>query len=248
MRLFGLIGFPLGHSRSAEYFNARFLRDGIRDAQYRLFPLESINQLPGLIESHPTLAGLNVTIPFKEQILPYLSTIDPVALAIGAVNVIVISREGGIPRLSGYNTDAPAFLDTLQELPEFTNALVLGTGGAAKSVGWALQKKGIPFKYVSRKPEGKVSLGYDNLSQTPGIFDGPTLVVNATPVGMFPDTESCPQFPYHLLSKRDLLCDLVYNPVRTRFLEKGAAFGAATMNGEEMFLRQAALGYSLFLR
>jgi shikimate dehydrogenase len=247
VRLFGLIGFPLGHSRSADYFNSRFSRDGIRDAHYLLFPIPALQELHILLRNHPGLSGLNVTIPFKEKIIPMLADIDPAAREIGSVNVVLIAREGKEARLKGFNTDAEGFLSTMPGAADHRQALILGTGGAAKSVAWALSKAGVRVLFVSRTPHGPAEIGYGVLRESPEIIRAHTLIINATPAGMFPHTDTCPRIPFEHIGKEHFLYDLVYNPSPTLFLLKGAANGARTQTGEEMFLKQADLSYSLFI-
>lgn len=248
MRLFGLIGYPLGHSWSADYYNARFLQEGITDANYRLFPIHTLEELPILFERHTDLAGLNVTIPFKEMIFPMLGETDPTAQEIGSVNVVLISRESGSIHLKGFNTDAAGFISTLPEKSVHKQALILGTGGAAKAVAWALGNSGIRTTFVSRSPHGKPAIGYPALWDSPEVIRDHTLIINATPAGMFPHTETFPDIPYHHLGQGHLLYDLVYNPGLTMFLRKGAQSGAMIKTGEEMFLKQADLSYSLFIQ
>jgi shikimate dehydrogenase len=248
MRLFGLIGYPLGHSRSADYFNARFSREGITDAQYRLFPIPALQELDTLLRTHTDLAGLNVTIPFKEAIIPILADIDETARDIGSVNVVLVSREDKSIRLKGFNTDAGGFLSAFPEPAHHRQALVLGTGGAAKAVAWALEKSGIRVVFVSRNPHSVAEIGYQALWESPGMIREHTLIINATPAGMFPHSDTFPPIPYHYLGKNHLLYDLVYNPSLTLFLRKGAETGARIRTGEEMFLKQADLSFSLFIR
>jgi shikimate dehydrogenase len=247
LRLFGLIGFPLGHSRSAEYFNSRFARDRITDARYELFPMRGLQELPTLLSDHPELTGLNVTIPFKEKIIPLLTGIDPAAREIGSVNVVLIKRKGTETGLTGFNTDAEGFLSSLPDIASHRQALVLGTGGAARSVAWALAKAGVRMLFVSRTPNGPNQIGYHALEEFPEIIREHTLIVNTTPVGMYPHTNICPRIPFVNIGKEHFLYDLVYNPSQTLFLKKGAGNGARTQSGEEMFLKQAELSYSLFL-
>ena len=246
MRRYGLIGFPLGHSLSAEYFNARFAREGFADARYDLFPMERVEDLPALLLRIPELEGLNVTIPHKERVIPYLNRVDPVAAEIGSVNAIRITHPGGSMHLEGFNTDGPAFLKTLSDTPVLPGALVLGTGGAAKAVAWALAKRGTRILFVSRTPSGTQSISYEDLAKDPGLLRSHPVIVNTTPLGMTPHPETLPDIPYALLSPANLLYDLVYNPAVTLFLRKGAAAGAGTIQGETMFRLQAALSYSLF--
>ncbi len=263
MRIFGLIGFPLEHSFSERWFGDMFRRENIADAVYRNFPLPDIALLPGLLADNPDIAGLNVTSPYKETVLPYLDELSPEAGKIGAVNCIV-RREG---KLYGHNTDHYGFRVSLQNFLDWADvpapdpgatadtetigapnkesglrALILGSGGAAKAVKYALGEMSIPCRTVSRTGRGD-SLRYEEL--TPGIITNSRLVINATPLGMYPDTTSAPPFPYELLSPHHYLYDLVYNPPSTAFLEKGRQAGAAVKNGYEMLVLQAENGYRL---
>ncbi|QEC51521.1 shikimate dehydrogenase [Anseongella ginsenosidimutans] len=242
-QLLGLIGYPLSHSFSKEYFRRKFEQEGISGYTYELFPLEKITSLPALLEQHPQLAGLNVTIPHKVAVLPYLQHLDETAAAIGAVNTIKISN--GI--LSGYNTDAWGFSASLRPLlqPWHKKALILGTGGASKAVLHVLRSLGIDPLFVSRQP-GNGQITY---SQLDGAFirDYP-LIINTTPLGTFPDTESCPEILYNELSERNLLYDLVYNPAETLFLKKGKERGAAAINGMEMLRLQAEKAWEIWTK
>ncbi len=233
MRKFGLIGYPLTHSFSQRFFTEKFLREEIRDCSYTAWSLPEIAELPPLL-ADPELCGFNVTIPYKEQVLPYLDIQSEVVRAIGACNCVRVV--GG--RLLGYNTDVFGFEQSLVKKlqPHHTQALVLGTGGAAKAVGWVLEKLGIGYRYVSRKG-GAQNLSYEDV-------DGPlllshTLLINTSPVGMYPKVEECPPLPYEAIGPRHYLYDLVYNPERTLFLQKGAERGATVENGYEMLILQA---------
>ncbi len=244
LRLFGLIGYPLSHSFSKRYFSQKFANEGIVDAYYELFPLKSATLLPDLLQSYPNLKGLNVTIPYKQQVLPYLNDLDPEASAVGAVNTIKI--ENG--RLTGYNTDVYGFERSLREFIEQQRAapkaaLVLGTGGAARAVCFVLQKLGITYKIVSRQPE-QGDYTYATLPES--TVEKTPLIINTTPLGMVPDIETFPDIPYHCLSKSHLLYDLVYNPATTAFLEKGKREGAATINGLPMLYWQAERAWAIW--
>jgi shikimate dehydrogenase len=245
-RLFGLIGYPLSHSFSKRYFTAKFEREGIAGCAYELFPLETIAALPGLLERHPALRGLNVTIPYKELVIPYLDELDAGAAAIGAVNTI--KRVGG--RLLGYNTDVHGFEQSLRGflrqagvMPGQLQALVLGTGGSSKAVAFALRQLGIGFRFVSRSP-GAEELSYQDLE--PGLIRQHRLIINTTPLGMSPHLESSPPLPYAALGPGHLLFDLVYNPPLTTFLAQGQARGAAVKNGLEMLEMQAERAWEIW--
>lgn len=243
-QLFGLIGYPLSHSFSKKYFTQKFEKEGIKDAFYELFPLKTIEDLPALIESYPNLRGLNVTIPYKEQVLPYLDALDEGAKAIGAVNAILIKNS----KLTGYNTDAYGFEISLKQFLAENNArpeqaLILGTGGAAKAVMFVLDQLGIAWSSVSRDAQ-KGNLTYEKLKEI--SLDPYLLIINTSPVGMAPSIEIYPDIPYHCLSNRHLLFDLVYNPLETVFLQKGKQMGAATMNGLAMLYGQAERAWDIW--
>lgn len=242
--MYGLIGKKLGHSFSADFFNAKFKKEGIEN-EYRLFPIASIDEFPKLLEENPDIQGLNVTIPYKQQILPYLTSLSPEAKEIGAVNVIkfVRNREGLV--LIGYNSDSIGFTDSLVPLltSEMGNALVLGTGGASKAVVYALQKLGIKVALVSRTP-GAGILGYNDLSEE--IVKNNQIIVNTTPLGMYPDIENIPPFPYRFLDSRHLCYDLIYNPADTSFMKEAAKHGAKVKNGLEMLHLQAIAAWNIW--
>jgi shikimate dehydrogenase len=234
MKYFGLIGYPLSHSFSKKYFTEKFEREGVQDCHYESFSLASITELPALLKRNPLLAGLNVTIPYKEQVLDYLDVKTGVVAATGACNCIKIT--GG--KLTGYNTDVAGFKTALQKhlAPSHTRALILGTGGAAKAVEYVLSELGIAHKYVSRKPTVN-HLSYEQV--TDKILDEFTLIINATPLGMYPNITEAPAIPYHYLGGKHYLFDLIYNPEKTLFLKKGEEQGAAVQNGMDMLVVQA---------
>lgn len=248
METYGLIGFPLKHSFSARFFSEKFARENI-DAEYLNFEIEDITELRRVILFNPSLRGLNVTIPYKEQVIPFLHTLSPEAEEIGAVNVIRVARQPGEMynyHLTGYNTDYIGFRESLRPLLRneiHTDALILGTGGASKAVAQALKDLQITYRFVSRTPaEGRHS--YDEL--TSEIINTHKLIVNASPVGTFPQIEQCPAIPYEALSPNHLLYDLVYNPTETLFLRKGKAMGATTHNGKEMLELQAEAAWKIW--
>lgn len=234
MRLYGLIGFPLSQSFSKKFFTEKFDKEKIADCRYELFEIPSIAELHGVLANNPELKGFNVTIPYKQEVLAFLQDIDPEAAAIGACNCIKITKDG----LKGYNTDATAFESTLlQQLqPHHTQALILGTGGAAKAVKYVLNKLGIVHKYVSRLPK-EGALTYEAL--TPDVMSAFTLIINSTPLGSFPKTEGKPVIPYECITPRHYLYDLVYNPPLTAFLNEGRQRGALIKNGYDMLVGQA---------
>ena len=242
--LYGLIGFPLGHSFSAKYFAEKFASQNI-DAEYRNFAIESIKNLPEILKNNSNLKGLNVTIPYKQQVMPFLDDIDEAAKRIGAVNVICVSRKGNQTKLTGHNADVIDFTESLRPLlkPQHTKALVLGTGGASKAVIDGLQQLGILTQYVSRtRREGIIA--YDDV--TPEMLEEYKLVVNCTPLGMFPKVDDAPDIPYNSLGPEHLLYDLVYNPKETLFLQKGREQGATTKNGLEMLHLQAEASWNFW--
>ena len=242
---FGLIGHPLGHSFSAQFFADKFKREQLA-ASYQNFDIEQVGQLQEILAAHPLLRGLNVTIPHKQAVIPLLDEMSQEAKEIGAVNVIRITRTAsGTPYLKGYNSDIIGFTRSLSPLlrPIHQKALVLGTGGASKAVVHGLKKLGITPQYVSRSPREGV-LTYDDLNEE--VMREHLVVVNCTPVGMYPHTQECPQIPYSLLTQDHILFDLVYNPLETLFLQKGAAQGATTKNGLEMLHLQALASWEFW--
>lgn len=246
MKLYGLIGFPLGHSFSAHFFNEKFSKEGI-DAHYRNFELPDIGEFTELLAEYPGLQGINVTIPYKQQIIPYLTSLSPSARAIGAVNTVRIAHDsqGSVTSLEGHNTDAPAFARTIAPLLplEPVSALILGTGGASKAVGHALTQLGVPHTFVSRTPaDGQ--LAYAQLTEE--VITAHRVIVNTTPLGMSPHPGACPPLPYEAISRHHICYDLIYNPSETLFLAKCAARGAAVSNGLDMLRLQALLAYSIW--
>lgn len=240
MRLFGLVGYPLSHSFSPGYFTKKF-REAKIDAEYRLFPLEDIQHFPALIEGYPQLSGLNVTIPYKEMVIPYLDTLDNTAMAIGAVNCIRTNNG----RLEGFNTDAAGFFQSISPLLQghHTRALILGTGGAAKAIEYILCSHGIECLLVSRFPGNKNVIYNDIDRQT---IENHSLIINATPLGMFPDTQHKPPIPYEFITGRHLLYDVVYNPAETIFLKLGKERGAVVKNGYDMLVNQAEASWNIW--
>ncbi len=243
-KIYGLIGYPLTHSWSQDYFEKKFQENKLNDCSYQLFPLSTIEQLPSLITSTPGLCGLNVTIPFKEAVIPSLHSIDNTAREIGAVNTIVIEHQNGRKILKGFNTDAEGF-NLSADFSNHSHALVLGTGGASKAICYSLKKQGIKTLRVSRSPMQPGTIGYGDLN--PEIMSRHTLIVNATPLGMAPDESSCPSIPYHLVTPNHFLYDLVYNPLQTLFLKNGSEQGAMIQSGVQMLYNQADLAFSLFI-
>lgn len=239
MRTFGLIGYPLSHSFSQKYFTEKFRRENIPDCEFKNFSLVDIARLPDLLKENPGLCGLSITIPHKQSVLKLMNAIDPAAREIGAVNCISISS--GL--LKGYNTDVVGFEGSLKPLlgPDHRKTLVLGTGGAAKAVAFVLRKLGIEFKSVSRS---KGDLTYSDI--TPAIIKEHSLIINTTPLGMFPNLYECPDIPYGSLSPVHLLYDLTYNPEESLFLKKGKEKGAQIKNGLEMLHLQAEKAWEIW--
>ncbi len=240
---YGLIGYPLGHSYSKKYFEEKFAREKIKDSAYRLLELPDIKQFPDLLKRLPNLRGLNVTIPHKQTIIPFLSELDPAAAKIGAVNTIKVNPDG---KLTGYNTDWLGFRNSLLNfIPDFSSltALILGTGGSSKAVAFTLDELKIPYRFVSREPKPG-QLSYFDLSCP--IIQASQLIINTTPAGMYPNIEKCPDLPYDALTPDHYLFDLVYNPEETLFLKKGKEAGGKTRNGLEMLELQAEEAWGIW--
>lgn len=237
MDKFGLIGYPLGHSFSINYFNQKFEDEGI-DAIYENFEISTIDLLPEVINSNPELKGLNVTIPYKQQVIPYLDTVSPEARAIGAINVIKVVHHGGNTILKGYNSDVIGFTRSIEPMLEkyHKKALILGTGGASKAVDFGLRSLGLETVFVSRSEKNNTIQYKDITAETVREYN---VIVNCTPIGMYPNTEECPDMPYEALDSKNILYDLIYNPDKTLFMKKGAERGANVKNGLEMLLLQA---------
>ena len=246
--IFGLIGYPLGHSFSQNFFNQKFESEGI-NAKYMNFEIPKIEDFQIVLSSNPRLSGLNVTIPYKQQVIPYLSSLDPTAAEIGAVNVIKISRndKGEITALKGYNSDVIGFVDSILPLltPTHKKALILGTGGASKAVAYGLKSLGIEPCFVSRtKAEGRYT--YDELHMHPEILADHTVIVNTTPLGMYPHVDECPDIPYDYITPSHICYDLLYNPDITLFMKKCSEHGGITKNGLEMLLMQAFAAWNIW--
>lgn len=242
MKYFGLIGFPLKNSFSSTYFNDRFKNLQMTDHRYQNYALASIDELPKLLTDTPDLIGFNVTIPHKQSIIPLLDELDETAVAVGAVNCVKRNTITG--KLTGYNTDVYGFEQTILPYLKQTNkALILGTGGAAKAVAYVLQKNKIPFVYVSRDPQ-KDQLGYHQLTED--VLRDHQLIINCTPLGMYPNTEQAPEIPYQLITPRHIAYDLIYLPEQTEFLKKCAAQGATIHNGLKMLHLQADKSWEIW--
>ncbi|MBQ9636925.1 MAG: shikimate dehydrogenase [Prevotella sp.] len=237
MDKYGLIGYPLGHSFSIGYFNEKFENEGI-DAQYINFEIPSIEDLREVLDRNPELCGLNVTIPYKQKVIPYLDEVSPEARAIGAVNVIRVTHKGKDIKLKGFNSDVIGFTQSIEPMlePFHKKALILGTGGASKAVDYGLRSLGLETVFVSRF-ERPGTIQYDKL--TPEDIQEYNVIVNCTPLGMYPKVDACPDLPYEAMSNRTLLYDLIYNPDETLFMKRGKQQGATVINGLEMLLLQA---------
>ena len=235
MRRYGLIGYALSHSFSKKYFEDKFQREGITDCAYELFSIPSIDELGALLAAHPDLKGLNVTIPYKQLVLPYLSDISHLPERLLACNCIKI--EDGI--LTGYNTDVIGFEKSFkpQLQSHHTHALLLGSGGAAAAVAYVLRKLGIEYRIVSRTPGNGDALTYNDVDAS--VIAAHPVIINTTPLGMYPHVAEAPPLPYHAITSQHYLFDLHYNPAKTIFLQKGEERGAAIKNGEEMLVIQA---------
>jgi shikimate dehydrogenase len=241
---FGLIGSTVSHSFSKSYFDEKFFREGLRDYHYDLYPLQTVEELKKLLNENPELCGLNVTVPYKEKVMKFLSDIDNDAKKIGAVNVIKIQNG----KLVGYNTDSDAFYETLEKwFPKIENAkaLVLGSGGSSKAVRQALRKLSIPFQIVSREKTSG-DLTYEELEQNGSLLTATPLIINTTPLGMSPDANAFPPINFELINSSHYVYDLIYNPARTVFLQKAEMRGANIKNGLEMLHIQAEKAWAIW--
>lgn len=244
MDKYGLIGYPLDHSFSISYFNEKFESEGI-DAVYENFEIPQIDDVKEIIDSNPDLKGFNVTIPYKQQVLKYIKELSPEAKAIGAVNVIRIEHKGNKTVLKGFNSDVIGFTKSIEPILNtyHKKALILGTGGAAKAVQYGLQSLGIETLFVSRTKK-KNAITYEEV--TADIVREYNVIVNCTPVGMYPHIDECPKLPYEAMDSHTLLYDLLYNPDETKFLRLGAERGATVKNGLEMLLLQAFVSWEIW--
>lgn len=241
MRLFGLIGYPLTHSFSKDYFAEKFKREAINDCRYENFQLENIAGLSQIINDNPALEGLNVTIPYKESVLSFLDEKNSVVQETGACNCIKIVNG----KLAGFNTDVIGLERSLvpKLQPQHKNALILGTGGAAKAVEFVLKKNNISYTYVSRR-DSKDHLAYGQL--TPAVLQKNTLIINTTPVGMYPNVDEILPLAFEAITPKHFLFDLIYNPAKTLFLKKGEESGATIQNGYEMLVYQAEESWKIW--
>ena len=245
MKKYGLLGYPLGHSFSRNYFNQKFEAERI-DAEYLNFEIPELKEIKNVIKENPELNGLNVTIPYKEQVIPYLDDLDEDARLIGAVNVIKFSKGlFGKVKLKGYNSDIIGFKQSIEPLlkEHHRKALILGTGGASKAVFQGLKQLGVASTFVSRKAK-EYCITYEEV--TPKVMEQYTVIVNTTPLGMYPNVNACPDIPYDLLTSDHLLYDLLYNPDETLFMRKGKEKGAVVKNGLEMLLLQAFAAWEIW--
>ena len=244
MKLYGLVGHPLGHSFSKQFFSDKFENEDI-DAQYINFDISSIDEVMDVVASNPNLAGFNVTIPYKQKIIPYLDEISKEAREIGAVNVVRVIRTGSKVTLKGYNSDIIGFRDSITPLlhSHHKKALILGTGGAAKAIRYVLEDKGIETIYVSRYTRPGTVTYKDIDAEALKEYE---VIINCTPVGMYPKENECPDLPYEHLNNNNLLYDLIYNPENTLFMKRGKLQGATVKNGLEMLLLQAIASWDIW--
>ncbi len=235
-KTFGLLGKNISYSFSRGYFTEKFEKLKLNKYKYLNFDIQQIKDFPSIIGEEKNLRGINVTIPYKEEIIPFLDKLDETAKNIGAVNTIKFTKRGN---LKGYNSDVVGFENSIKPLLKrhHKRALILGTGGASKAIAFALNKNSIKFKFVSRNPEGKKEISYDSLSEETLLKY--TVIINCTPLGTFPEIEKCPDIPYQFITDAHLLYDLIYNPEVSTFLSKGKEKGAIIKNGFEMLQLQA---------
>ena len=243
MNKLGLLGKDISYSFSRTYFKKKFENENIKNTSYENFDIENIDLFPSIIKNTKGLKGLNVTIPYKEQVIPFLDKVNKKAKAIGAVNTIRITKTG---KLVGYNTDRYGFKKTLKPFikSHHKKALILGTGGASKAIAYTLDEMGITYQYVSRKLSDGVGFSYETLTED-DISDN-QIIINATPLGTFPNIEDCPNIPYHAINEKHILFDLIYNPEETKFLKLGNKNRATTINGLRMLEFQAEKAWSIW--
>lgn len=243
MNKLGLLGKNISYSFSRSYFKKKFEHEHIKNTTYENFDIESITLFPSIIKNTKNLKGLNVTIPYKQDVMPFLDKINKKAAAIGAVNTIKITKTG---KLIGYNTDCYGFKKSIQPYikKRHKKALILGTGGASKAIAYTLEDMGISFAYVSRKLSEGIQFSYDTISETD--IKNHQLIINCTPLGTFPNIEDCPDIPYQAINKNHILFDLIYNPEETRFLKQGKKNKATTINGLNMLKLQAEKAWAIW--
>lgn len=245
MRNFGLLGKNINYSFSKTYFSEKFKTEKITNTNYQNFDITSINHFPEIVKNTNNLIGLNVTIPYKEAIIPYLDKLDKKAKKIGAINTIKITKKG---KLKGFNTDYYGFKKALQPHLKIQHkkALILGTGGASKAISYALKKLNIEYRFVSRNTSNKKFLTYKSLSEE--TIKNHNLIINCTPLGTSPKVDECPNIPYQAITEKHLLFDLIYNPTETTFLKKGKQNNAVTINGLKMLELQAEKSWEIWNR
>lgn len=243
MKLYGVVGYPLSHSFSKEYFTKKFAKENLKDCVYETYPIQSIDEFPAIIKGNPDLKGLSITIPYKEKVLQYVTKLSDEVKCIGATNSIKITAG----ELVAYNTDIIGFeLSFLPLLkPHHQKALVLGTGGASKAVQYVLTKLNIPFLVISRNNNSKQGIIHYELV-TKEIMNEHNIIINATPAGMYPEENTFPNIPYHLLNTNHYLFDLIYKPFKTIFLQKGESAGAIIKNGYDMLVLQAEASWKIW--
>lgn len=241
-KIFGLVGRNIGYSFSKKYFTEKFQKQELKNFHYENFDMQSIEELPVVIGNTKGLRGLNVTIPYKEEVIPLLSKLSKTARIIGAVNTIAITKKG----LKGYNTDHYGFKKALKPLlkEHHQRALILGTGGASKAVAYALRSLQIDYDFVSRNATTDTIYSYDQLDEA--IFGEYQIIINTTPLGTFPDTDECPPISYRYFTEKHIAFDLVYNPENTKFMQLAKAHGAVVKNGYEMLVYQAEKAWKIW--
>lgn len=241
MRVFGLIGHPLSHSFSKKYFEEKFLKLGLSDCIYNLYDIDKIEKIK-VLKNVENLVGLNVTIPYKETVLQYLDEMSPEAKQIGSVNTIKCTSNGW----KGFNTDYFGILNTMKSLPlsKVKSCLILGSGGTSKTAAFVIKELGIDFLTVSRNKTGTGFINYSEINSE--ILRKYNLIINASPVGMYPEVENCPELPYKLLNENNILFDMIYNPKKTLFLEKGQEKGCITLNGLNALYTQAEASWKIW--
>ncbi|TMM29042.1 shikimate dehydrogenase [Polaribacter aestuariivivens] len=242
-RVFGLLGKDISYSFSRGYFTEKFKKMGFEKCKYVNFDIPTIKKFPSEVIETPHLSGINVTIPYKQEVIPYLDKLDKTAKKIGAVNTIKLTKRGN---LKGYNTDVIGFEKSISPFLKKHHkfALILGTGGASKAIAYALKQNKIDYKFVSRNPSGKKQISYENLSEE--VINKYTVIINCTPLGTSPNVDKYPSIPYQFLSEKHLLFDLIYNPELTVFLSKGQEKGATVKNGYEMLEIQAEESWKIW--
>ncbi len=242
MRHFGLLGKDISYSFSKSYFQDKFNRERIINAVYHQFDIDSLDELKNILSQYQNLIGINVTIPYKEEIISFLDELHITAKKIGAVNTIKLDKG----RLIGYNTDVYGFKNALKPFLKayHTKALILGTGGASKAVAFVLDKLGVEYMYVSRNAKGVGILSYKDVNRI--VIQNFPLIINCTPLGTFPDVEQCPKLPYHFVCNKNLFFDLVYNPTETKFMKQAKDRGAVAINGLDMLKLQAEASWKIW--